>query len=423
MENVFFFVKFYSYMFRLFKKIKRPHHADLFWVAIGIAFALTVFNQLLIQYMLYQKESDVRLINLAGRQRTLSQQVTVLFMESEHDVSKVPLLRSNILEWRQAHHRLLYGDASMHIPTCSNRKVLLQLLQAEQNIRYAGLSSDSLLHGQTIELPQLQANQERFLKRMEGIVHDFQTDAEHTLRLLVLTEIMLALFSLFVLVGEFLFIYKPVLDQLYDQKQIIESENEQNLATKNKLLAILNSTSDANILIGLKFEILSINKTAERMLKKYFRKNAIEQQSILPFIVPADLESFRNHFANAVLGETIKVRKKLQFEEDSCWFELTYAPVYNDAGKTIGVSFNAKDIQIAQKRFEKLQEISWTHSHELRRPVSNIMGLMQLVEWDKLDDENKKLFQYFDTVAKDLDRVIHKVVGASNETERVVDEM
>jgi hypothetical protein len=48
---------------------------------------------------------------------------------------------------------------------------------------------------------------------------------------------------------------------------------------------------------------------------------------------------------------------------------------------------------------------------------------MQMVEWDKLDDENKKLFQHFDTVAKDLDRVIHKVVGASNEPERVVDEM
>lgn len=423
MENAFFCLNLYSYMFRLFKNIKRPHHADLFWVAIGTAFALIVFNQLLIQYMLYQKESDVRLINLAGRQRTLSQQVTVLFMESEQDASKVPFLRSSIFEWRQAHHRLLYGNASMHIPACKNRNVLLQLLQAEQNIRYAGLSSDSLLHGQKINLAQVQANQEHFLKRMEGIVYDFQTDAEHTLRLLVLTEIMLALFSLFVLVGEFLFIYKPVLDQLYDQKQIIEFENEQNLATKNKLLAILNSTSDANILIGLKFEILSINKTAERILKKYFRKTAVEMQSILPFIVPADLESFRNNFANAVLGETTKVRKKLQFEDDSCWFELTYAPVYNDGGKIIGVSFNAKDIQVAQKRFEKLQEISWTHSHELRRPVSNIMGLMQLVEWDKLDDENKKLFQYFDTVAKDLDRVIHKVVGASNETERVVDEM
>jgi len=253
MENAFFCLNLRSYMFRLLKKIKRPHHADLFWVAIGIAFALIVFNQLLIQYMLYQKESDVRLIN------------------------------------------------TYPAPPCSYRNYACP-------------------------------------------------------------------FSLFVLVGEFLFIYKPVLDQLYDQKQIIESENEQNLATKNKLLAILNSTSDANILIGLKFEILSINKTAERMLKKYFRKNAIEQQSILPFIVTADLESFRNHFANAVLGETTKVRKKLQFEEDSCWFELTYAPVYNDGGKIIGVSFNAKDIQVAQKRFEKLQEISWTHSHELRRP-------------------------------------------------------
>jgi hypothetical protein len=101
---------------------------------------------------------------------------------------------------------------------------------------------------------------------------------------------------------------------------------------------------------------------------------------------------------------------------------LAYSPVYNDQGQIIGVSFNAKDIQVAQSRFERLQEISWTHSHELRRPVSNIMGLMQMVEWEKLDDENKELFKHFDTVAKDLDRIIHKVVGVSNEKDRVAEE-
>jgi hypothetical protein len=47
---------------------------------------------------------------------------------------------------------------------------------------------------------------------------------------------------------------------------------------------------------------------------------------------------------------------------------------------------------------------------------------MQLVEWEKLDDENKQLFKHFDTVAKDLDRVIHKVVGVSNEKDRVSEE-
>jgi PAS domain-containing protein len=407
-------------MLQFFKNLKRPQHADLFWVAIGTAFALIVFNQVLIQYMLYQKSSDALVINVAGRQRMLSQKVAVLFYEASENPAQVPVLRNTIWEWRQAHQHLLYGNAAQCIPACVNPKILLQLLQTEQNIRVAGFATDSLMHQHPVDLAQIANNQSVFLQRMESIVSELQADSDHTLRLLVLTEIMLALFSLFVLVGEFLFVYKPVLDQLYAQKKIIESENEQNLAIKNKLLAILNSTSDANILIGLQYEILSINKTAVRLLKKYFGKEPVEQQSILGYIVPADLEAFKTNYTEAILGKTTKLRKKMHFPSASCWFELAYSPVYNDQGQIIGVSFNAKDIQVAQSRFERLQEISWTHSHELRRPVSNIMGLMQMVEWEKLDDENKELFKHFDTVAKDLDRVIHKVVGVSNEKEGVI---
>lgn len=406
---------------RFFKSFKRPQHAHLFWVAILTALALVVFNQVMIQYMLQQKNSDARVLNMVGRQRMLSQKINTQVFQAASDRSVLPELRSSMQEWRQGQRYLVYGSEPLKLPACKNPKILLQLLYADQHIRISAAAVDSLLNGRTLNLEQFSVNQTAFLQKMETVATDLEAEAAHSLRLLTMTEIFLALFSLFVLVSEFLFIYKPVLDQLYRQKKIVETENALNLATKNKLEAILNSTSDANVLIGKNFEILSINKTGIKLLRRFFNRTPQENQNILDYIMPTEVEAFRLNFADALEGKTTKIRKRLHFNHESCWFEIAYYPVYNEQSQIIGVSFNAKDINIAQKRFEKLQEISWTHSHEIRRPVSNILGLMQLIEWDKLDDDNKKLFQYFDSVTKDLDRVIHKVVGVSSEKDRVLD--
>ncbi|WP_296699985.1 hypothetical protein [Algoriphagus sp.] len=68
-------------------------------------------------------------------------------------------------------------------------------------------------------------------------------------------------------------------------------------------------------------------------------------------------------------------------------------------------SIEKKMIQI-QEENEKLRELAIRPSHILRSPLSSILGLLELMDEDQLDEENQKYFSYLKPLAKELDDVI-----------------
>ncbi|HKK40214.1 MAG TPA: histidine kinase dimerization/phospho-acceptor domain-containing protein, partial [Cryomorphaceae bacterium] len=65
---------------------------------------------------------------------------------------------------------------------------------------------------------------------------------------------------------------------------------------------------------------------------------------------------------------------------------------------------------------EKLKKIAWTQSHELRGPLTRIMGLSNLVKQDGLKDITMDEFlNYLNAAAGELDHVIKEIVEASEE--------
>lgn len=68
-----------------------------FYVACLIILLL-VFNQVVVQYWLYQKNNDSKVINLSGRQRMLSQKINLLFYKIyEGDTAQRQLFTTNRL--------------------------------------------------------------------------------------------------------------------------------------------------------------------------------------------------------------------------------------------------------------------------------------------------------------------------------------
>ncbi|HEY8781669.1 MAG TPA: PAS domain S-box protein [Mucilaginibacter sp.] len=58
-----------------------------------------------------------------------------------------------------------------------------------------------------------------------------------------------------------------------------------------------------------------------------------------------------------------------------------------------------------------LQEIASISSHEIRRPVATILGLVNLFDPDKLDNPlNKEIMNHLELTARELDGVIHTIV-------------
>jgi PAS domain S-box-containing protein len=72
---------------------------------------------------------------------------------------------------------------------------------------------------------------------------------------------------------------------------------------------------------------------------------------------------------------------------------------------------NKKSQSHVQDQNKKLQEIASISSHELRRPVATILGLVNLFDRQNPDNPlNKEIISHLDITAKELDEVIHIIV-------------
>jgi light-regulated signal transduction histidine kinase (bacteriophytochrome) len=64
------------------------------------------------------------------------------------------------------------------------------------------------------------------------------------------------------------------------------------------------------------------------------------------------------------------------------------------------------------KQNETFKSIAWLQSHELRRPLANILGLCNLFEYnvELADSEVKTIINALSESAKEMDHVIHDIV-------------
>lgn len=124
-----------------------------------------------------------------------------------------------------------------------------------------------------------------------------------------------------------------------------------------KLRAILDSSTDSNILISPDLKVLSVDKTAKRDSIKTHGQEIKEGDDFSQYIVKGTEKEFKEDFTKALAGENTILEKELLFENGlSMWFEVSYAPVYDEDGKIMGVSFNATDINQRKQAEQKLIE-------------------------------------------------------------------
>lgn len=105
-------------------------------------------------------------------------------------------------------------------------------------------------------------------------------------------------------------------------------------------------------------------------------------------------------------------------------FHQTNAHVLSKNGEKIPVLITSADLFESEGRkfaaayfkdmrpYKKLEEIAFLQSHIVRAPVATALGLLNILEDDRNQDENlkKEVIKYLKTVLLDLDRVIRNVV-------------
>lgn len=194
------------------------------------------------------------------------------------------------------------------------------------------------------------------------------------------------------------------------------------LANEIKLKAILDSTTDINILISADLRVLNFNRTADLLSKEYFNAQLFIGADFNKY-VPKELgHYFREHFERALAGEKLTTERPVALlNGDVIWFEFLYYPVYSEAGDMLGVAMNITNIDARKKaemkllqQYDRMREIAYLQSHEARAPLSNILGLINvlMLYTEKTNDpEIVQVLELLNVSASRLDTVIQKIVS------------
>lgn len=125
--------------------------------------------------------------------------------------------------------------------------------------------------------------------------------------------------------------------------------------SKQKLDAILNSTTDSNLLISPEGYVLSFNKVSEIEMRTVFKKELKIGSHIESYLIPKLIEDFRKTFEKVLEGEIVVKEVQLNLGSYSAWYEIKYQPVYAENGELIGVSFNSRYIDSYKQLLEQLK--------------------------------------------------------------------
>lgn len=199
----------------------------------------------------------------------------------------------------------------------------------------------------------------------------------------------------------------------------VEEKTNQKLAqTETLLKAMYDSTSDACTFINHNFEFLFLNQLAKDNCKLVFNREPALGDLCLDFFHPHHHETFINYFHQVLNGESIKS----EMEDGGIWWLFSLFPVYDSIQNIVGIAISVRDITIRKeneiriiKQNERLKQITWQHSHEVRRHIVNILGLHELIKNKNLLSNDEKQMQLDELLneIKNLDQVVHAIVNRS----------
>jgi two-component system, NarL family, sensor histidine kinase DegS len=194
-------------------------------LALSVIATVAIIGQILIQDHLQNQRDDSRVVNVAGKQRMLSQKISKSLLLLAHRQpgdrqSLMKTLRSSVKLWRISQEGLLHGNDSLHLPGMNSAEVAQMFSDIkphfEAMLNNATEVLNTLEKDSTISYEQIRTNIDEvlahetdFLTGMEKIVFQYDSEAHAKVTKLSQLEYFLLGVSVFVIILEILFIFRP----------------------------------------------------------------------------------------------------------------------------------------------------------------------------------------------------------------------
>ncbi|MCZ4407633.1 PAS domain-containing protein [Cryomorphaceae bacterium 1068] len=202
------------------------------------------------------------------------------------------------------------------------------------------------------------------------------------------------------------------------QEKIKESNNRYALASK--------ATQDAIWDLDIKTNILKWNASFNELFGHEIDLDKDHLDDWAKLVHPDDYERVVLGLENFIKSSQNKWEERYRFKKG----DGEYAHVHDRGfivrdhngiairmvGAMRDVSAHTEFLNAIEAQNEKLKRIAWTQSHELRGPLTRIMGLTTMVEQDGFKDISiEEFLSYLKTASAELDEVIKEIVDASEE--------
>jgi len=346
-------------------------------LALSVIASVAVVGQILIQKHLRGQLDDSRVVNVAGKQRMLSQRIskTLLLFSlgsaaADRNVT-LDSLRAAVHLWKVSQDGLLHGNDSLHLPG-NNSAIISGMFndlrpQFDEMYEHASsiiarLEKDKNLPYDSIRTSVVAVLQREgtFLAGMERIVFQYDAEAQAKVTRLSHLEYYLLALSLLVIILEILFVFRPTTVHVNKtiSKLIASEKNAKKLSKEiGALYASLEKSYEQISQINEPVEIPKLFAKADRggnvtFIAQLFttltgKELASPAQRICDlFEEPAIGDDWMDEVVDTV-SEGNQWQGQLHFrssKDESLWAELVISPVYDEAGNVDELVIMGSDI-------------------------------------------------------------------------------
>jgi len=194
------------------------------------------------------------------------------------------------------------------------------------------------------------------------------------------------------------------------------------ILTKNNLEGLINNTDDLIWSIDREGRYEYINNAYKDIILAH--TGVVPKAGDSPYYTDTYTEEvideWRGYYNRAFNGEKYFIREKSidPATKQVLHFETSFNPIFNEKGEVTIVGCFSRNITGRLKtanalidQNNRLRNIAILSSHDLRRPVASMLGLINMIDRENFSNpENKEIIEHILTTTKEIDDVIHLIV-------------
>jgi serine phosphatase RsbU (regulator of sigma subunit) len=200
----------------------------LYLIIVVSVISFLIAQQCLIHYSTTKSKYYARQINVAGKQRMISQKIGRLCLQFQTDKGLHDSLQGVLADWNSDFDNLLNGNEAAGISAPPTEEIKMQLQQVETYHVSITEKVNGLLNGTSVNstetVAEIMSSTDAFVPEMDHIVGMYETDAERSIDNITYLESVMTIIAILIILLEAYFIFRPTRKIILDQESNLKEK-------------------------------------------------------------------------------------------------------------------------------------------------------------------------------------------------------